>query len=224
MIQLAVLLPTIKSWPEGRAAAGAVSLAVAEANNLSYFVGRDAHLAFSWREVDCDSSSAPAALGRMLGEGRVDAVIGPDCSTACESTGYITAGLDIPQISYSCSASILSDKSKYPTVSTHALFVFSAPLRLLRSVSSTAGARLNAISDLVQFARTTSSYLNWVQSIVAFVLWAGWTQISLIASREAVFEQTSGVLAQQLPQSGVQLGRAISFEPGSFDANQLDLL
>ena len=73
-------------------------------------------ITYSWREADCEPSAALAALSQILEEGPVDAVIGPDCSVACESTAILTAGLDIPQISYSCSSVTLSDKKTYPTV------------------------------------------------------------------------------------------------------------
>ena len=122
-IHLAVLVPTADSWPEGRASIGAIALAVDVANAQAIQPGsvravRGGKITYSWREVDCDSSAALAALTHILEEGGrpVDAVIGPDCSVACESTAILTAGLDIPQISYSCSSIALSDKKAYPTV------------------------------------------------------------------------------------------------------------
>jgi ABC-type branched-subunit amino acid transport system substrate-binding protein len=114
-LHLGVLVPTAKSWPEGRASIGAIALAI-DAINAQGGLGGGKQLVYSWAEVDCDRFQAGAALTRMLDEGPVDAVIGPDCSLACESTAYITAVRDIPQISYSCSSSALSDKSQFPTV------------------------------------------------------------------------------------------------------------
>ncbi len=120
-LHLAVLVPTASSWPEGRASIGAIALAVDAANAHAGQIGsvravRADKVAYSWREVDCQPSAALAALTRILEERPVDAVIGPDCSAACESTAILTAGLDIPQISYSCSSIPLSDKETYPTV------------------------------------------------------------------------------------------------------------
>ena len=120
-LHLAVLVPTAKSWPDGRASIGAMALAVDAANAQAGQLGpvlavRRGKIAYSWREVDCEPSAALAALTRILDEGPVDAVIGPACSAACESTAILTAGLDIPQISYSCSSVALSDKRTYPTV------------------------------------------------------------------------------------------------------------
>jgi ABC-type branched-subunit amino acid transport system substrate-binding protein len=120
-LHLAVLVPTANSWPEGRASIGAIALAVDAANAQAGQPGpgravRGGKVAYSWREVECEPSAALAALTHILDEGPVDAVIGPDCSAACESTAILTAGLDIPQISYSCSSIALSDKKTYPTV------------------------------------------------------------------------------------------------------------
>ncbi len=113
-LHLAVLVPTAKSWPEGRASVGAIALAV-DAVNAQGLVGLG-RILYNYTEVDCDRFSSGAALTTMLVEGPVDAVIGPDCSLACESTAYITAVHGIPQISYSCSSSALSDKTQFPTV------------------------------------------------------------------------------------------------------------
>jgi hypothetical protein len=113
---LAVLVPTASSWPEGRASIGAIALAINVVNTQGFDFGS---LSYSWVEVDCDRSQPLAALSRMLEEGPVDAVIGPDCSLACESTGILTAGRNIAQISYSCSSRALSDKDTYPTVRPH---------------------------------------------------------------------------------------------------------
>ena len=120
-LHLAVLVPTADSWPEGRASIGAIALAVDAANAQAGQPGsvravRRGKITYSWRELDCEPSAALATLTHILDEGPADAVIGPDCSVACESTAILTGGLDIPQISYSCSSIALSDKKTYPTV------------------------------------------------------------------------------------------------------------
>jgi len=120
-VRLAVLVPTATSWPEGRASIGAIALAIDDVNSRAAVIGGP-KISYAWREVDCDRAKALAALSLMLEEGPVDAVIGPDCSTACESTAILTAAREMPQISYSCSSTILSDKHLYPTVRrTHVL-------------------------------------------------------------------------------------------------------
>jgi ABC-type branched-subunit amino acid transport system substrate-binding protein len=86
-------------------------LAVADAN-AKFGV----KVAYTWKEIGCDATQATAAISRMLQDDIVDAVIGPDCEASCESSAYLTAGLDILQISYSCCSDLLSNKKKYPTV------------------------------------------------------------------------------------------------------------
>lgn len=110
-----MLVPTAQSWPEGRASIGAIALAVDAVNTHGALIG-GRRILYRSREVECDRLQAGAALNEMLTEGPVDAVIGPDCSLACESTAYITALRGIPQVSYSCSSSALSDKTEFPTV------------------------------------------------------------------------------------------------------------
>ena len=105
-------MPTFASWPEMIPSAGAISLAVADANEK--FLGK---LSYVWEQVDCDGTqAAAAAIGRMMQAGIVDAVIGPDCEASCETSAAFSAGYNIAQISYSCSSDLLSDKKKYPTV------------------------------------------------------------------------------------------------------------
>ena len=120
-LHLAVLVPTTDSWPEGRASIGAISLAldVVNAQAQGALLGpmfRGRKITYSWKEVECDRSKALAALSQILEEGPVDAVIGPDCSAACESTAILTSARELPHISYSCSSAALSDKTTYPTV------------------------------------------------------------------------------------------------------------
>ena len=114
-LHLAVLIPTSSYWPEGRAAVGAISLAVETVNADNMLGGKE--LTFSWKQIPCSPPAAMNALTAMLQEGPVDAVIGPDCSSACESTAMLTRGLRLAQVSYSCSSIGLSNKDNYPTVS-----------------------------------------------------------------------------------------------------------
>jgi ABC-type branched-subunit amino acid transport system substrate-binding protein len=51
-------------------------------------------------------------MGELLGGvSRVDAVIGPGCSSACEVTSYLSAGQGIPQVSWGCEAPELSSRA-----------------------------------------------------------------------------------------------------------------
>jgi hypothetical protein len=111
VIRLAVLLPKVDSWPELIPSAGAISLAVADANEK--FLRK---LSYVWEQVGCDGTQATAAISRMMQAGIVDAVIGPDCEASCEPSAAFAAGFNIAQISYACSSDLLSDKKTYPTV------------------------------------------------------------------------------------------------------------
>ena len=103
-LHLAVIIPTLTSWPEARQSVGAISLAVEMVNaHVDHFGGKQ--LRFQWREADCDSSDSMAQLSLMFEAGPVDAVIGPDCNLACESSAYLTAGRNLLQISYRHAAS-----------------------------------------------------------------------------------------------------------------------
>ena len=74
-------------------------------------------LIFSWADSGCSPKQGLAAMGELLGgASRVDAVIGPACSAACEVTGYLSGGQGIAQISYSCTSPTLSDKNEFQTV------------------------------------------------------------------------------------------------------------
>ena len=133
-LQLAVLAPTAKSWPTGRASIGAIALAIEAVNDKAASLGEERKIAYRWAEVDCNRPQAIAALTRMLEEGPIDAVIGPHCSLTCESTAFLTAGRGIPQVSYSCSSPELSSKATFPTVR----------LRFARSFAGTFAGRCGA--------------------------------------------------------------------------------
>jgi hypothetical protein len=115
------LLPTADSWAELIPSAGAISLAIADANEK--FLGK---LSYVWEQVGCDGTQATAAIARMMQAGIVDAVIGPDCEASCELSAAFTAGYNIAQISYSCSSDLLSDKKTYPTVAPQSRLPLSA--------------------------------------------------------------------------------------------------
>ena len=114
VILLGILLDTSGDRSSGAAVAGAIRLAIHDINNDTELLGAR-KLAFVWQDSGCDASKGLAALSQMLEQNAVDAVIGPGCSAACESTAFLTSGRGIPQISYACSSSLLSDHVKYPT-------------------------------------------------------------------------------------------------------------
>ena len=59
-------------------------------------------LEYSWADSGCSAKQGLAALGKLLGDSRIDAVIGPGCSAVCEVTSYLSGGQNMPQIGYSC--------------------------------------------------------------------------------------------------------------------------
>ena len=96
--------------------AGAAALAVERVNaDKALLPGQ--RLEYSWADSGCSAQHGLAAMGELLaGESKIDAVIGPGCSSACEVTSYLSAGQKIPQISWGCTASSLSNKEKYHLV------------------------------------------------------------------------------------------------------------
>ena len=79
---------------------GAAALAVKEVNdNNALLLGHV--LDYSWADSGCSAKQGLAALGKLMGgEKKIDAVIGPGCSSACEVTSYLSGGESIPQISW----------------------------------------------------------------------------------------------------------------------------
>ena len=119
------------SWDGGKRVAGAAALA-AERVNADEALLPGQRLEYSWADSGCSAQHGLAAMGELLaGESKIDAVIGPGCSSACEVTSYLSAGQKIPQISWGCIASALSNKKKFGLVRLAALY-----LRLSINVSN----------------------------------------------------------------------------------------
>ena len=104
------------SWDVGKRVAGAAALAVERVNgDKALLPGR--RLEYDWADSGCSAQQGLTAMGELLGGvSRVDAVIGPSCSSACEVTSYLLGGQDIPQVSYSCTAASLSNKDQHRLV------------------------------------------------------------------------------------------------------------
>ena len=115
-IHFALLLPIKGSWDMGPRVAGAAELAVTRINaDKTLLPGRV--LEYSWADSGCSAKQGLAAMGELLaGESRIDAVIGPACSSACEVTSHLSGGQGIPQISWGCTSPTLSDKNEYQLV------------------------------------------------------------------------------------------------------------
>ena len=109
-------MPMSGSWDVGKRVAGAAALAV-ERVNADKTLLRGRRLEYSWGDSGCSAQQGLAAMGELLGgASTVDVVIGPACSATCEVTSYLLGGQKIPQISWGCTASSLSDKEKYRLV------------------------------------------------------------------------------------------------------------
>lgn len=119
LLRLVILLPNVHAWPEMRAAAGAVMLAIRSANILLGGVGGGEQSRTKVTPIvkytECDVFDAATSIAEEIGAGSILGVVGPFCSLACESSAYLTSKLDIAQVSYSCTSDALSDRVKYPT-------------------------------------------------------------------------------------------------------------
>ena len=104
------------SWDAGKRVAGAAALAVEKVNaDKALLPGH--WLEYRWTDSGCSAQQGLAAMGELLGgASKVNAVIGPGCSSACEVTSYLSGGQGIPQISWGCTAISLSNKEKYRLV------------------------------------------------------------------------------------------------------------
>ena len=146
------------SWTVGKTIAGAIVVASEDADKLL-----GVKLRFTWADDQCSASGGLAALTRIL-EIKPDVVVGPGCSAACESTGFLTAGLNIPQISWGCASALLSNKIAYPTfVRTAGTYSHRGPcvtafmdyyaLKSIILVSATSNLFSNAATDFAQLMR-----------------------------------------------------------------------
>ena len=103
-VHFALLLPTTGSWAVGPRIAGAAALATERANADDTLLPGH-RLEYTWADSGCSAQQGLAAMGKLLGGvSRIDAVIGPGCSSACEVTSYLSSGQNIPQISWGCTS------------------------------------------------------------------------------------------------------------------------
>ena len=104
------------AWDVGKRIAGAAALAVERVNaDKALMPGH--WLEYGWIDSGCSAQQGLAAMGELLGGvSKVDAVIGPGCSSACEVTSYLSEGQKVPQISWGCTAPSLSNKENHRLV------------------------------------------------------------------------------------------------------------
>ena len=103
------------SWTAHRMA-GAAALAVERVNADNELLPRRV-LEYSWADSGCSAQQGLAAMGELLGgKTKIDVLIGPQCSSACKVTSYLSGGQNLSQISYGCELGTLSDKTKFQLV------------------------------------------------------------------------------------------------------------
>ena len=94
------MLFMLGTWDGGLRIAGAAALAV-ETVNSDKMLLPDFVFNFSWANSGCSPKLSLASFGELLrGDSRIDAVIGPACTSACAVTSYLSEGQRLPQISY----------------------------------------------------------------------------------------------------------------------------
>ena len=85
-IHFALLMPFSGAWDSGKRIAGAAALAVERVNADKALLPKR-RLEYSWADSGCSAQQGLKAMGELLGQAsKVDAVIGPGCTSACEVT------------------------------------------------------------------------------------------------------------------------------------------
>ena len=184
--------------------AGAAALAVERVNaDKSLLPGR--RLEYSWADSGCSAQQGLAAMGKLLGGvSRVDAVIGPGCSSACEVTSYLAAGQNISQVSYACTAVSLSDTDLHPLVRLDLVSreFFDCPI-------------CDYLMTL-QFSRTVAPDTSKGPALIAFMQHNKWRKIAIISSTVKGWIEASSGLSNQLEAKGMEVLKPAAFEPKNF--------
>ena len=100
-LHFALLVPMTGSWMMGPRIAGAGALAVKTVNADQTLLPV---LGYSMADSGCSAKQGLSVLGKLLADEniRIDAVIGPGCSSACEVTSHLLGAQGIPQLSWGC--------------------------------------------------------------------------------------------------------------------------
>ena len=116
-VVLGALLPLSGAWAGGPKIVGALPLAVERVNaDPALLPGRT--LEYVVRDSQCSAAAARQGFGELTSDGNhIDAVLGPGCSSGCETVNHMTKGQNLASISFSCASRKLSEKQIYPTVS-----------------------------------------------------------------------------------------------------------
>ena len=97
IVRLGLLLP-MSGWSAGKFITGAATLAIADANSAGILPpGR--RLEYAWQDSGCNAIKGISALVALLEGPPIHGIIGASCSSACESTAFLAAGRELPQVS-----------------------------------------------------------------------------------------------------------------------------
>ena len=123
-IKMGIFLPFTGAWQGGSQMASAILIARDLVNNDPYFL-QGHNLTYVLKDSKCESKRSLEILVDYytLEVPTIDVYIGPGCSVGCIPAAYIAAHWNRPMVSWGCTASVLSDKKKYPyfvrTAGTH---------------------------------------------------------------------------------------------------------
>ena len=114
-VKMGIFLPLTGSWPTGPYMASAILIAMDKVNSDPYWL-KGHNLSFVVKDDRCEAKSSLKGLVdfKTIEDPPVDVYIGPSCSVACQPGAYIAAHWNIPMISFSCGATILSNKTLFP--------------------------------------------------------------------------------------------------------------
>eukprot|EP00013_Stygamoeba_regulata_P003878 CAMPEP_0177633018 /NCGR_PEP_ID=MMETSP0447-20121125/2611_1 /TAXON_ID=0 /ORGANISM="Stygamoeba regulata, Strain BSH-02190019" /LENGTH=700 /DNA_ID=CAMNT_0019134645 /DNA_START=138 /DNA_END=2237 /DNA_ORIENTATION=- len=100
-------------WAVGSTITGAADIAVKEINNAG-LLGEE-RLEIFHGDPGCYPATAVSVLLDLKEKHGMDAIVGPGCSTSCEATNYVARYYNLPQISWGCASSTLSNKEVFTT-------------------------------------------------------------------------------------------------------------
>ena len=90
----------------------------------------------------------------------LDGIIGAMCSIVCEPTGLLSAAWNIPQVSHSCSSSLLSNKRMYPTFTRLRMNVLASSKVVHRLLDNFGWSHLSIISSNVLVYKRTAKHIQ----------------------------------------------------------------
>ena len=230
-IRIALLLSILNGSSK---IAGAAALAIERVNtDKALLPGRK--LEFSWADSGRTASQGLAAMGEVLskagvdadGKSRVNAVIGPGYSEACEVVSYLAGGWNIPQISYGNKPFFELGKGREgkgregkAAISIFFSFAWSIQTSIFDSRRPTywmAGCTSPSLSSKLAhplFSRTVAPGTSMGPAVIQFMKHNDWDEIVILTSTVGVYVEIGLGLSRQLTVSDMKVHRMAAFEPG----------